>query len=510
MFVKDHFQPGRLMRAPTRASRAGSTLVTALMTICVLSFVAVNVLLSVSSRYNSAYRSGSWNEALVTAEAGVDITMSEILRAVPDVRVTNAGLGVGFSQPSLGLLTGLQISPTGLVTNGTLLNLNPPQLVHGGEGGTTQQATVSIDVVPLSTLLSGGLTGTLNSVGTLLGGNDLQLLRLRSTGTVFLTGGTLAGPSRQDNDLWRVSLLTDRSTGAPLTQPTVSRQIEVILRPTFAFESAVTSDGALLATDPGTVFDSFNSTLPTASTNGQYDSLKRRANATTRSNGAIVTLAGKVWGNVDTNGASVPQDSHVTGTVNNNTSAPLPPVNPPGWTSFPPPSLSVSGPTILAAGTVVLPAQYRFTGITSSLHITRGPAGLGTNVQIYVNGDITGGIEVDPGVTAQVYVTGSISTNASQLKNDTGLAANLQIYGLPTGTGSTPSIRINLDAPLTAAVYAPGHSVSFIGNNDVSGSIVAASFQAAAAMRFHYDESLAFTVGPLVGYQIASWKELTN
>ena len=63
-------------------------------------------------------------------------------------------------------------------------------------------------------------------------------------------------------------------------------------------------------------------------------------------------------------------------------------------------------------------------------------------VVIYVNGDLDGGLEVDPGVTAKVYVTGSIITNASKLKNDSRRAANLQIYGLPPANGAAPVIRL--------------------------------------------------------------------
>ena len=499
-----------MKRSPLFPGRieAGSALVTALLMVFVFSIVAANVLLSVSSRYNSAYRSASWNEALQTAESGIDVLASEITRGLPDVRATTDGLGTGFSEPSLGLITGLQISPAGLISNGTLLNLNLPPLVHGGEGGTTQQATVSLDVVPLSTLLDSRVPGLLDSLNGLLGGNDLQLLRLRSTGTVSLTGGTRAGMSRLDNELWRVSLLTDRLTGAKLSTPTVARQIEVVLRPVFAFEGAVVSDGTLLVPDAGTVFDSFNSSLSTASTNGQYDSAKRLSHAIVRTNGADFTLGGKVWGNIETNGGSVAKDFHVSGAVNNASYKSLPLVKTPLWSGSPFAPSSVLATTTIPAGPVLLPAQYKFNTISGNLHITKGLAGLGTNVDIYVKGDITGGIEIDPGITARLYVSGSITTDASKLKNDSGVASAMQIYGVPTSASSSPSIRIRLDSDLTAAVYAPAHGVYFTGNNDVSGSVVAASLQMSGAVRVHYDEALGFTTGPLLRYQIASWKEI--
>ena len=474
------------------ARRAGSALVAAVITVFLLSLIAANTLTSISSRYNSAYRSASWNEALLTAESAIDVTLSQVFALIPNVTLSSAdGLGLGYTQPSLNLLNSLQFSPTALLTNGTVLTVMPLPLSHGGEGGTIQQASVALDVVPLSQLLNGSGAGVLNTVTNLLQGNDTQLLRLRSTGTVYLTGGQRAGPSRLDNDLWQASLMTDRLTGAKLTQPTVSRQIEVILRPVYPFESAVVSAGGVQAPDAGTVFDSFNSTLPASSTNGQYDSLKRLAHGAVSANAASVTIGGTVYGNVGSNGGSVQQNGHVTGIVNNDAYVPLPLVNPPTWQGSPLAPGLVSGNTTLPAGPALLPSQYRFSGISGNLHITKGLAGLGTNVTIYVNGDVTGGIQVDPGITAQIYVSGSIATNASRLVNGSGLASNLQVYGVNDGSGSTPSIRINSDANLVAAIYAPGHSVALSGSNDVSGAIVAGSLQASGAIRVHFDESLA-------------------
>ena len=229
-----------------------------MMTVAVLSLVAAGVLASVSSRYNSAYRSSAWNDALLAAESGVDTTISQVTGLLPDVQASANGLGVGYTQPSLNFFSATQLTPTSLVTDGTLVNLILPSLGtlnDGSEGGTTQQSSVSLEVVSLNQVLGGGL----------LTPNNLHLLRLHSTGTVTLTGGTVAAPSRQDNDLWRPSLVTDRMTGQALSQPTVARQIEVILRPVYPFEAAVVSNGTVQAADAGTVFDSFNSSLPLAS-----------------------------------------------------------------------------------------------------------------------------------------------------------------------------------------------------------------------------------------------------
>ena len=512
--------------------QTGSTLLIALFTVTILAMIAGCVLASISARYNSAYRSGSWNDALVAAESGVDIVVSQLTAVLPEVRVSATGLGTGYTQNAVPdlldsvsvLPTGPSIThPTGIGSNGLpLLAFTPLTLTHTGEGANTQQSVVTLQVIPLGQLLSNGLSGVSNGVTSLLtgsGGPQPQMICLYSTGTASLTGGTVADPCRQDNDLWRPSLVTDRTTGQPVTVPNVSRTIQVILRPVYPFESAVVSDGALQAPDPGTVFDSFNSSLAAASTNGEYDSAKRLADGAVQSNAATVTLGGKVYGNVGTNGGALVHDAHETGTVNNAAYAALPPVRLPASLGLVAGLFahSLTGTETQPAGTAALPTQYQYTGLSGNLHLTVNataattqPPSTAPTAIVYVNGDFTGGIEVDPGVVVRIYVTGSVITSASRLKNDGRRAANLQIYGLPPASGTTPVIRLNADANLIASIYAPGHALSLSGNNDVSGALVAASFQTTGAVRVHYDEALALNVGPILRYQIAGWQEITN
>lgn len=495
----------RFPPVPSRAAQRGSTLLAALCTVTVLSMVAGCVLASISARYNSAYRSAAWNDALLAAEAGVDATLADVAGLLPDVQPTGAGLGSGYFQDKDPLKLAQQIQLAGsLPKNGTLLTFKTDPLVHGGEGGTTQQANISLEALPLSQLLGQGNGNLLGTVTGLVSGNDLSLLRVRSVGTALLPGGTVAGPSRLDNELWRVSLLVTPT-------PSVSRQVEVILRPVYPFESAVNSNDAILALDGGTIFDSFNSSLAAASTNGEYDSAKRLSNGSVLSNGPNVAIGGKVYGDIGTGSGNVLQDGHLTGTANNASFVPLPPLKVPALMSVLNLPALVIGTVEVPAGPSAAPAQYVLNGINSfsKLHVTNGGNKLNTNVAIYVNGDITGGIEVDSGVTAKVFVAGSIYTAASRLQNDSRRAANLQIYGVPA-TGSTPTIRLTNDANLFAAIYAPGHAVYLNGNNDLSGAVVAARFEATGAMRVHYDEALALNIGPALRYKVVSWREITN
>lgn len=508
-----------------QAARAGSTLLTALFTVLVLSLVAANVLSHISGRYNSAYRSASWNDALLAANAGIDVTLADLTSIVPNVSVSPPlVLGVGYTPlTQLPALNGLQISPTGLLTSPTgvltkgvpLLTIDAATLNNPGDGGLTQRASVGLSLLSLNDLLAGGATSVLTNVTGLLNGNDMQLLRLTSTGTVATNAGRTASLSRLDNELWRASVLTDRFTGAALTQTTVTRQVQVILRPVRPYEAAAVSGTALHATDPGTVFDSFNSSLLTASTLGQYDSLKRLSHGSVRANGPDVALGGTVYGDAGTNGGTLVKDAHVTGTVSNTSYVPLPVVNPPTWSgnnSAAP--AAVTGNTTLPTVVLLNPlallptaAQYRFTGISGTLTLS-GVAG--TSAEIYVDGELTGGITVPAGVTVKVYVSGSINTSTSRLKNASNLASNLQIYGVYKDATSTPSIRLTVDAALAAAIYAPRHAIYLSGSGDLSGAVTGSRFETSGPVRVHYDEALAYNAGPLLRYQIASWKEITN
>ena len=62
--------------------RSANTLVMVLLTIAVLSVVASNMVWSASTRYHTTYQSASWQEALVAAEAGVNLALVELRKRV--------------------------------------------------------------------------------------------------------------------------------------------------------------------------------------------------------------------------------------------------------------------------------------------------------------------------------------------------------------------------------------------------------------------------------------------
>jgi cytoskeletal protein CcmA (bactofilin family) len=432
------------------------------------------------------------------------------------------GVALGTSTPSLALVTGLKLEPGGLnLANGVTVSLTMDPLVHGGEGATTSTSTVSIDVLPLNQILNGQL---LSSLTSLLSGNStssVNLLRIRSTGTVYLPGPSrTADVSKLDSQLMRLALVHDPATGSAVSKPFVQRQIEVLLKPVFPFEHGVATDGLLNAPNSATNFDSFNSSSVLTSTNGLYDSSKKRSNIEVSTNSSNITLGGTVHGNVMTDGANLTKNSQITGTVNNDYFRSLPSVKAPTWSVT---ASTVNGTTSVTAGTLLSPAQYQFNSVNGTLHVKAnvlsGLAGLlaqvplvgsvvSSEADIYVTGNFTGSIIVDPGVKARVYVQGNVTMTANQLQNNSQRASELQILGVPSTDNTTHTISIDTTGNPIAAIYAPTHNVTLTGNGDFSGAITAAQLQMTGNANIHFDEELSLETGLILGYELVSWQEI--
>ncbi len=494
----------------------------ALGVLTVMALVAGSTLTAISSRYKTALRTGAWEEALLVAESGVDMTVAQVAGLLPDVQLNGDGLTLGVSTtPSLALVTGLRLEPGGLnLVDGITVSLTPETLTHGGEGATTSTATVSIDVLPLDQLLNGQLLSSLQ--GLLSSGNPaaINLLRLRSKGTVYLPGPNRTPEvSSLDTQLLRAALVRDPATGQKITRPFVAREIEVLLKPVFPFEHGVATEGPLEAASVLTDFDSFNSASPLSSTNGLYDSAKRRDKIEVCTNGAEITLGGMVRGDVSTNGSSLVKDAHITGRVDNDYFRPLPTVTAPTWSAT---SSAVTGTRTVAAGTLLTPAHHKFSQVTGTIHVTGLLGGLGgllgglpvvgsvTNAQadIYITGDFRGRIIVDPGVKVRLYVRGDVELAANALQNLGQRAANLQILGVPATDGTTRTMTIDTADHPIASIYAPTHNVTLGGDGSLSGAITAARLRVSGGASVHYDEALALTPGLILGYELVSWQEI--
>lgn len=499
----------------------GNVMLMTLGILVVLALMAGSTLSAISGRYKTAYRTAAWEEALLTAESAVDITVAQLAGLLPDVQINNGGVTLGTSTPSLALLTGLQLEPGGLdLANGITVAINPDPLVHAGEGATVARATVSIDVLPLNEILNDQLLTNLLSLLSGSKASSVNLLRIRSRGTVELPGGSRASDvSKLDADLMRAALVRDPVTGQKVTKPFVSREIEVLMKPVFPFDRGISSDGPINAPSTLSRFDSFNSGSFLGSTNGLFDSSKRRSNIAVSVNSAQVAIGGTVYGNVMTNGGSIVKDARITGLVDNSYFRPLPSVVAPNWTAM---SSAVTGTKTINAGTLLAPVHLKYSEVNGTLRVSPNLVAIlasllngipivsdlaSSQVDIHVTGNFNGNLVVDPGVKVRLFVAGDVNLAANALQNNTQRATNVQIFGLPSTDGATHSINVDTAGNRIAAIYAPNHAVTLGGNGSLSGAVSAASLKLTGNSSVHFDEALALETSLVIGYELVSWKE---
>src|SRR5260370_22571874 len=105
--------------------------------------------------------------------------------------------------------------------------------------------------------------------------NGNQWSRVRATGTAAAVGPRRVSNQRLDNDLRKIGLRFDRKTNNATASPQATRTIEVIVQALAQsiWVRGVTLKGTLTMSGGGTV-DSFKSSDPFQSTNGQYDASK--------------------------------------------------------------------------------------------------------------------------------------------------------------------------------------------------------------------------------------------
>ena len=272
--------PNKNNAAP-RAATAGNTLFVVLLTIAVLSLVAGNLMWSASARYHVTYQSASWQEALVAAEAGVDVGMLELRNHF--INHTRVFSGPGWSsknttavydasRPSVRALLGGAVDPLDLPDSfGNRVNPDLttfPDNGHAfplkalptrqGEGNTTLAYRVYVDVPDSDAVTTKTATGETSkqalaqpAPGTATDPEDPNLKfisqpdeggsekdthdrevnmsrwwwRIRAVGYAGVSGPARPSPDGRDGRLRRFSFFTDwRNGGIPFLpgQPTAT------------------------------------------------------------------------------------------------------------------------------------------------------------------------------------------------------------------------------------------------------------------------------------------------
>jgi hypothetical protein len=329
-------------------------------------------------------------------------------------------------------------------------------------------------------------------------------------------------------------------TSTTVSTPQITRRIELMAAPQFAFIAAVRVTGSFTGPGSAGVIDSYDSK------NGAYYFAANNPSDphyTDSQNGDVsvatssFTEGGPIYGNLTTNGANVTHaNSSVSGTIDNNVPFTLPPLVRPDTTSF----TTGSGSTLnVPAGTTPgSPAQYSYSSLSGGLTINgqsvaSGLPNAGKPAETYVTivvgsggattGDV-GNVTIAAGVNAKIYFTGGLNIKAKNTNNNnvdgaTGIynadgspstnysrAAHLQFYGISPTDGSTETINIAPPGGVWATIYAPNHDFSMNGNPQWYGAIVSHNFNGNGNTGFHYDKELGLGGIP-IDYQLASYIE---
>jgi hypothetical protein len=260
--------------------------------------------------------------------------------------------------------------------------------------------------------------------------------------------------------------------------------------------------------------DSFDSGIAAYNTGGNYDPAKRRDQAKVATNSSlkdsVKTGGAKIYGQVMTGaGGTVLAGSksvigniawhatHAAGGVDPTAIADdfnleLGVVIPPFTSGFPPDKdVTTNGVTynyILETGDYKIASPLSFHGLV----LVTGKARLYIDANSEMNFGGTGGLEIAPGGSLEIYNAAPIATISGKGFVNNGTAKNLTYFGLPTNKEFT----VGGNATFVGSIYAPNTAVKLSGGGspttikDFCGAIVAKSVVFNGNYSFHFDEDL--------------------
>ena len=301
-----------------------------------------------------------------------------------------------------------------------------------------------------------------------------------------------------------------------MANPQITRRIEQISAPVTPFEAAIKCTGSFYGLGSAAQVDSYNSK------NGPYyfcannpadPHFSDSRSGSVEIGTPVAEVNGMLYGNISTNGGTVRPSQYITGTIDNNVPFTVPPFKMPN--DLPPPQGSPTSVTSTVtitppvAGTPAVPTYYLLSSLSGKLIIN--PVGSAqTYVVIHVTNDMTAHINVKPNVHVKIFFDGNMDVKGRDIDNESGLAANLQYYGIsPANPAATQFIHIDPPGNFAATFYAPSADVVLHGNPDLTGAIVCKTFYGNGNTSWHYDRALD-NEGDAVDYRIASYVEDTR
>src|SRR5438445_2757079 len=338
-----------------RSSKKGSVLVWTVLVIAILSLIAVETLRLVTVKYQNALQTSTWQEALLAAESGIDLAIVELRKSL-------------YPQPN-----------------------------HAWDGWNNQPGN-GVTGYAMTTVPNAGLNGTPMTIETNVDApaqlidptNSWQYYRIRTVGTIPITGPARTSDNPQDTKLRRLSLRWERFTNGILTprlltSPEVSRRVEAVVRPVSAFDQAIMSVGVVDLTNQNIVVDSYDSSNPTKSTNGLYDPAKRQENGDIATDGQLIEAGNaQIFGDVATNAGTVSGAANITGVERTDFYQEPIPVGAPSWSTWNSSPSLVTVTTTIIADAAIVSSRYTFSSISLSGNKTLAIAGNPNGSQTYM------------------------------------------------------------------------------------------------------------------------------
>ena len=506
------------MKTKQSVSEQGSVLVTALLTITILTLICATSLYVTSQNANAGMQTASWQQALSGAESGIDAA----IRTLNDDGQTGAWTNwvqmpqSGTTLPTVEPTPSSTATPAGM-PDSSHYNLLPSSKCAfsfpNTEGASNVSAWVTID--------QGGMSSAQDT-------NGKQWYRIRATGQAHVSGPTRVSNNRLDNDLRNtIALKFNRKTGSS-TNLGPTRTIEVIMQPltfTTGWARSVTLKSWISMSGGSSVVDSYDSSNPFKSTNGLYDVTKRQSHGDI----GILNTAGSsdlrstsVYGTLSYSGVAVKNTKNVKGAISSPFSVAIPQPTPPTWTALPGNTFGGGGSNppnggIFTAGSSNAPTYYKINGdltIISSgqpLHIVQHDNTSNTNpIYIWVTGKLTtsgsGYINQDSNVHIYWYVGGDITVSGGSYQNHTGLAGNNTIVGY----GTNNKLTISGGSDFVGTLNAPGYATTISGGGSLDGALIANNVTISGGSGLHYDEALGSGGGAntsIGNFAYASWFE---
>lgn len=478
-------------------TESASALIAVLLVLTVLLTLSGAALVHTTNRRMTMNQTGTWQEALAVAEAGVHEGLAQLNNGIQGYSGTN----VYFLSGSGGVVSG---------SSGFSISLSHAVEVGGGQVSVTGSYTI---------------TGTTYQVSSLVAGSGTQAepyYRIRSTGQVVIPGARSLSSNSADVILRKLNLMGPTQTA--------TRTIEVWIKPQFQYVSGpLVSDELISFNNKGIFVDSFDSTDPNRSVNGQPNSTAGfynlppyndySANVYTNYSGQTQLGGAYIYGSVSTNGGTISGGGNIqpsSSNTYNNFSTDLQVPTAPSWGTNPVPTSPLPVTSIDTTGYTATNHLHRaYTAINGNLTLS-STGSAPTYIDIYVSGDITlnGGssIVIGAGVHATFYIGGNITISGGGSFNTTANPTALALTLIGVNPVSQ-DWKLCGNGALDALVYAPNANITLDGGGNSGtfvGSITGKTITANGGnVEVRYDEALG-KMGTVLGFKIAAWFEDTK